>query len=201
MTALEKLAIERPEDIDDTCWGGTIRCMTSVKYLPLPDGCSKGAIQPSVERCRDCWNREIPEKTEIINSFGENVAHDPITNDEFRAIVEEVYALNPEISDAAMKEAVEDLKRGLAREKEKENNKMGYKVFEHTDEATCDMDYKTEYAKLEALVHQKDVALLESMNHVRELEKNIERLTSERNMYRYGLHVAEAFLGRKILEE
>lgn len=64
MTCLEKLKLEHPDLIDDTCWGGTSTCMKNFvcSYLPPPDCCSGNRLLPSPENCAACWNREIPEE-------------------------------------------------------------------------------------------------------------------------------------------
>ena len=65
MTAREKLAIEYPEQIDYLELGGCMGCPEDYGYLPDPDFCMIGCDQYGdlFERCKKCWDREIPEET------------------------------------------------------------------------------------------------------------------------------------------
>ena len=62
MTAREKLAMEHPEKLDDLEPGGCMGCPEDYGYLPDPDFC-KNDYDPRFERCKKCWDREIPEET------------------------------------------------------------------------------------------------------------------------------------------
>lgn len=63
MTAREKLAIEHPECIDKTFWGGCLGCPDKHGYLARPAFC-KDKLYPSEANCANCWDREIPETIE-----------------------------------------------------------------------------------------------------------------------------------------
>ena len=65
MTAREKLAIEYPEQLDDVEPGGCLGCPEDYGYLPNADFCKSGDDQYGdlFERCKKCWDREIPEET------------------------------------------------------------------------------------------------------------------------------------------
>ena len=54
MTCKEKLAIEHPGMIDNTCLAGCRGCPHDYGYMPNYD--CDGV------KCTDCWNREIPNK-------------------------------------------------------------------------------------------------------------------------------------------
>lgn len=60
MTCREKLSLMRPDAIDPDCWGGCRGCPTDYNMLPKPEYC-----KPIHEICTKCWNREIPETTEV----------------------------------------------------------------------------------------------------------------------------------------
>ena len=64
MTAREKLAMEHPEKLDDLELGGCMGCPESYGYLPDPDFCENDYDHYSTrfERCKKCWDREIPEE-------------------------------------------------------------------------------------------------------------------------------------------
>lgn len=65
MTCKEKLRLEHPEHYDESeYWGGCDACPDDYGYLDMPEQCSKeGKFEYcSPGRCRDCWNREIPEE-------------------------------------------------------------------------------------------------------------------------------------------
>ena len=65
MTAREKLANEHPEKLDDLEPGGCMGCPEDYGYLPDPDSCMNGCdrYEDLFERCKKCWDREIPEET------------------------------------------------------------------------------------------------------------------------------------------
>ena len=65
MTAREKLAMEYPEQLDDVEPGGCLGCPEDYGYLPNADFCMSGDDQYGnlFERCKKCWDREIPEET------------------------------------------------------------------------------------------------------------------------------------------
>ena len=65
MTAKEKLAMEHPEKLDDLEPGGCLGCPEDYGYLPNADFCKSGDDQYGdlFERCKKCWDREIPEET------------------------------------------------------------------------------------------------------------------------------------------
>lgn len=65
MTAREKLTVEHPEKLDDLEPGGCIGCPEDYGYLPDADFCTNNYDQYSdlFERCKKCWDREIPEET------------------------------------------------------------------------------------------------------------------------------------------
>ena len=54
MTCREKLAIERPEEIDPACFGGCNDCPMSYGYAKKPEYC-----RPGEETCTKCWDREV----------------------------------------------------------------------------------------------------------------------------------------------
>ena len=62
MTAREKLAIEYPEKLDDVEPGGCLGCPEDYGYLPDADFCTN-CYGDLFERCKICWDREIPEET------------------------------------------------------------------------------------------------------------------------------------------
>ena len=62
MTAREKLAIEYPEKLDDLEPGGCMGCPEDYGYLPDADFCTN-CYGDVFERCKKCWDREIPEET------------------------------------------------------------------------------------------------------------------------------------------
>ena len=62
MTAREKLAIEHPEKLDDLEPGGCMGCPEDYGYLPDADFCTN-CYGDVFERCKKCWDREIPEET------------------------------------------------------------------------------------------------------------------------------------------
>ena len=66
MTAREKLAIEYPEQLDDVEPGGCLGCPEDYGYLPNANFCKSGDDRYGdlFERCKKCWDREIPEETE-----------------------------------------------------------------------------------------------------------------------------------------
>lgn len=61
MTCREKLAMEHPEYVDDEYLGGCDGCPYTYDYLERPDFCH-GTGGSADERCRRCWDREIPEE-------------------------------------------------------------------------------------------------------------------------------------------
>ena len=65
MTAREKLAIEHPEKLDDLEPGGCMGCPEDYGYLPDADFCTNNYDRYGdlFERCKRCWDREIPEET------------------------------------------------------------------------------------------------------------------------------------------
>ena len=65
MTAREKLAMEYPEQLDDVEPGGCLGCPEDYGYLPNADFCKSGDDRYGdlFERCKKCWDREIPEET------------------------------------------------------------------------------------------------------------------------------------------
>lgn len=65
MTAREKLTIEHPEKLDDLEPGGCMGCPEDYGYLPDPDFCTSNYDRygDEFERCKKCWDREIPEET------------------------------------------------------------------------------------------------------------------------------------------
>ena len=60
MTAREKLAIDHPQLINETFWGGCVGCPDRHGYLTRPAFC-KDKLYPSEANCANCWDREIPE--------------------------------------------------------------------------------------------------------------------------------------------
>ena len=62
MTCREKLQIEHPECINDSCFGGCIDCPHTYGYLPKPDQCVC-----SEESCSKCWSQEIDLPTPKIS--------------------------------------------------------------------------------------------------------------------------------------
>ena len=65
MTAREKLTMEHPEKLDDLEPGGCMGCPEDYGYLLDPDFCMNGCDRYGdvFERCKKCWDREIPEET------------------------------------------------------------------------------------------------------------------------------------------
>ena len=65
MTAREKLMIEHPEQLDDVEPGGCLGCPEDYGYLLNADFCKSGDDRYGdlFERCKKCWDREIPEET------------------------------------------------------------------------------------------------------------------------------------------
>ena len=66
MTAREKLAIEHPEKLDDLEPGGCMGCPEDYGYLPDADFCTSNCDRygDEFERCKKCWDRELPETIE-----------------------------------------------------------------------------------------------------------------------------------------
>ena len=66
MTAREKLAIEHPEKLDNLEPGGCMGCPEDYGYLPDADFCTNSYDRYGdvFERCKKCWDREIPETIE-----------------------------------------------------------------------------------------------------------------------------------------
>ena len=65
MTAREKLAIDHPEQLDDVEPGGCMGCPNDYGYLPDFEFCKNNDDRYGdlFERCKKCWDREIPEET------------------------------------------------------------------------------------------------------------------------------------------
>ena len=65
MTAREKLTVEHPEKLDDVEPGGCLGCPKDYGYLPDADFCKSNDDRYGdlFERCKKCWDREIPEET------------------------------------------------------------------------------------------------------------------------------------------
>ena len=64
MTCRERLAIDRPECVNDHRYsGGCLGCPSTYNYMDNPDGC--GYIT-----CSECWDREIPEE-KLIDKLDE----------------------------------------------------------------------------------------------------------------------------------
>ena len=66
MTAREKLTMEHPEKLDDLEPGGCVGCPEDYGYLPDADFCTNNCDRygDEFERCKKCWDREIPEEME-----------------------------------------------------------------------------------------------------------------------------------------
>ena len=64
MTAREKLTIEHPEKLNDSEPGGCMGCPEDYGYLPDADFCTNSYDRYGdlFERCKKCWDREIPEE-------------------------------------------------------------------------------------------------------------------------------------------
>ena len=64
MTAREKLTVEHPEKLDDLEPGGCMGCPEDYGYLPDADFCVNNCDRygDEFERCKKCWDREIPEE-------------------------------------------------------------------------------------------------------------------------------------------
>ena len=64
MTAREKLTIEHPEKLDDSEPGGCMGCPEDYGYLPDAVFCTNSYDRYGdlFERCKKCWDREIPEE-------------------------------------------------------------------------------------------------------------------------------------------
>ena len=75
MTAREKLVMEHPEKLDDLELGGCMGCPEDYGYLLDADFCMSGVDRYGdlFERCKKCWDREIPEETkdEMENRMSE----------------------------------------------------------------------------------------------------------------------------------
>ena len=57
MTCREKLKLERPDYVYETCAGGCVGCPDDYGYLAEPYYC-KGTDR---KLCTNCWDREIPD--------------------------------------------------------------------------------------------------------------------------------------------
>ena len=57
MTCREKLAIERPEEIDPERLGGCDGCPHTYGYAKEPEWCDDNNFTD--EKCRSCWDREV----------------------------------------------------------------------------------------------------------------------------------------------
>ena len=64
MTAREKLTMEHPEKLDDLEPGGCMGCPEDYGYLTDADFCTNNCDRygDEFERCKKCWDREIPEE-------------------------------------------------------------------------------------------------------------------------------------------
>ena len=81
MTAREKLAIDHPQLINETFWGGCVGCPDRHGYLTRPAFC-KDKLYPSEANCANCWDREIPE--EVVEKFNIIGNVQPIFSDELK---------------------------------------------------------------------------------------------------------------------
>lgn len=74
MTALEKLKIEHPEQLEPGMLGGARGCPDDYKYLPPMRDCKGRFGKFSPKLCTECWNRDVPEdKTTILPDSDYNV--------------------------------------------------------------------------------------------------------------------------------
>ena len=69
MTCREKLAIERPEKVRIECRGGCRGCPSDYGYMADPIYCGR-----TVETCTRCWDRDIPEETNVLTPEAVNKA-------------------------------------------------------------------------------------------------------------------------------
>ena len=69
MTFREKLALEHPEAIAESCQGGCIGCPSSYGYEENLEECEES----SEKKCTRCWDREIPE---TMVTVGEDIPAD-----------------------------------------------------------------------------------------------------------------------------
>ena len=64
MTCKEKLALEHPEHLNPNFWAGTDTCPDVFGYADKPDYCGNSNMSCN-ERCTMCWDRAIPETSDI----------------------------------------------------------------------------------------------------------------------------------------
>ena len=69
-TARELLAKDHPELAIEKEWGGCYYCPHDYGYLPRPDYCYAGLLKngATIEDCRMCWDREVPEDSPSLNA-------------------------------------------------------------------------------------------------------------------------------------
>lgn len=162
-------------------------CPADYGYLEDPSYCELDVA------CRMCWDREIPG-TENNEKENENMSDE---------LIEKAYDEKYKHASASSHMFTATVPR-----KTKEATKKPYEDPEAKFYMIDSINYKEKYEEaqkeiesLKELISQKDIALLASMNQHQVDEEQNKSLRSERNMYRYGLHVVEAFLGTKILED
>lgn len=78
MTCRERLKIEHPECIDTKCEGGCLGCPSAYGYLTDPPYCSETCSVNS-DICTKCWDREIPEETELEYTKSVDISRDDVT--------------------------------------------------------------------------------------------------------------------------
>lgn len=122
MTCREKLAMEHPGDVSEEWTGGCYGCPHAYGYLDRPENCVGSILNgASSRRCRECWDREIPEETESNRADIE--LHDEWDDmPEFRDHLHEcvVQATAPKILDSGDRTefesgAVRDMRTGKGR--------------------------------------------------------------------------------------
>ena len=67
MTCRERLSIDHPNKLCDVQIGGASGCPSHYGYLDDPEYCQSDLYDDPYERCRACWDREIPEFTDTIS--------------------------------------------------------------------------------------------------------------------------------------
>ena len=80
MTYREKLKLEHPGLINDTCAGGCSGCPHDYGYCDYSDGlCYKAGFKAGEWSCKACWDREIEETASDVSTkkdcYNESLEH------------------------------------------------------------------------------------------------------------------------------